>query len=88
MLRAIYRLFDPLEGGPSGRGWPFGRVIQVHEVSAALAHLPGVDMAADVSVQLFPADRVTRRRESAVQRLVLAPNALVFSYEHQVRVRQ
>lgn len=88
VLRAIYRLFDPLEGGPAGDGWPFGRSVQAHEVNAALARLPGVDMAAEVSVQLFPADPATRQREAPVQRLALAPNALVFSFEHQVRVRQ
>jgi hypothetical protein len=45
-------------------------------------------MAEEISVQLFPADPATGRRGSAVQRLPLPPTALVFSYEHQVRVRQ
>jgi len=88
VLRAIYRLFDPLEGGPEGTGWPFGRSVQAHEVNAALARIPGVDMAEEVSVQLFPADPTNGRRGSAVQRLPLPPTSLVFSYEHQVRVRQ
>jgi len=88
VLRAVYRLFDPLEGGPEGTGWPFGRSVQAHEVNAALARIPGVDMAEEVSVQLFPADPATGRRGSAVQRLPLPPTSLVFSYEHQVRVRQ
>ena len=57
-------------------------------MNAALARIPGVDMAEEISVQLFPADPATGRRGSAVQRLPLAPTALVFSYEHQVRVRQ
>ena len=88
VLAAVYRLFDPLEGGPEGTGWPLGRSVQAHEVNAALARIPGVDMAEEISVQLFPADPATGRRGSAVQRLPLAPTALVFSYEHQVRVRQ
>ncbi|HYN71302.1 MAG TPA: putative baseplate assembly protein [Nakamurella sp.] len=88
VLRAIYRLFDPLEGGPEGTGWPFGRSVQAHEVNAALARIPGVDMAEEVSVQLFPADPATGRRGAPVQRLPLPPTSLVFSYEHQVRVRQ
>jgi len=87
VLKALYRLFHPLEGGPDGTGWPFGRSVQSHEVHAALARLPGVDMAEEVSVQLFPADSDTGRRSSAVQRLDLPAHALVFSYEHQVRVR-
>ena len=88
VLSAVYRLFDPLVGGPEGNGWPLGRSVQAHEVNAALARIPGVDMAEELSVQLFPADPATGRRGSAVQRLPLAPTALVFSYEHQVRVRQ
>ena len=56
MLRALYRLFDPLNGGPDGTGWPFGRSVQSHEVHAALARIPGVDMAREVSVALFPAE--------------------------------
>jgi predicted phage baseplate assembly protein len=88
VLRALYRLFHPLEGGPDGTGWPFGRSVQSHEVHAALARLPGVDMAQEVSVQLFPAEAESGTREAAVQRMDLPETALVFSYEHQVRVRR
>jgi hypothetical protein len=45
-------------------------------------------MAEEISVSLFPADAETGRRSAAVQRLDLPPTALVFSYEHQVRVRR
>ncbi len=88
VLRTVYRLFDPLEGGPEGTGWPMGRSVQAHEVNAALATIPGVDMAEELSVQLFPADPATGKRGSAVTRLAIPATALVFSYEHQVRVRQ
>jgi predicted phage baseplate assembly protein len=88
VLAAVYRLFDPLLGGPEGTGWPLGRSVQAHEVNAALARIPGVDMAEEISVQLFPADPATGHRGPAAQRLPLSPTALVFSYEHQVRVRQ
>jgi len=87
VLRALYGLLDPLTGGPDGTGWPFGRSVQSHEVHAALSRIPGVDMAQEVSVTLFPADADSGRRESPVQRLDLPPTGLVFSYEHQVRVR-
>jgi predicted phage baseplate assembly protein len=87
VLAAIYTLFHPLDGGPDGAGWPFGRSVQSHEVAAVLARLPGVDMSHELSVQLFPADAVTRRRGAPVERLDLGPMELVFSYEHQVRVR-
>ena len=86
VLRALYGLLDPLTGGPDGTGWPFGRSVQAHEVHAALARIPGVDMAQEVSVTLFPADADTGQRSQPVQRLDLPPAGLVFSYEHQVRV--
>ena len=87
VLRAMYLLIDPLHGGPDGTGWPFGRSVQSHEVHAALARIPGVDMAQEVTVTLFPADPVAGTREPPVERLDLPRNGLVFSYEHQVRVR-
>ena len=88
VLRALYALFHPLTGGPDGTGWPFGRSVQSHEVHAALARIPGVDMAQEISVELFPADATTGQRSAPVQRLDLPATALVFSYEHQVRVRR
>lgn len=88
VLRALYRLYHPLVGGPDGTGWPFGRSAQAHEVHAALARIPGVDMAREVSVALFPAEPVTGRRGTATQRIDLDPTELVYSFEHQVRVRR
>lgn len=87
VLRALYRHFHPLHGGPNGTGWPFGRHAQAHEVHAALAGVPGVDMSEEITVSLFPAEPGTGRREKAVQRVDLGPTSLVYSYEHQVRVR-
>ncbi len=89
VLAAVNEMLHPLRGGPDGTGWPFGRSVQSHEVAAALARLPGVDMSRDLSVQLFPADAggVPGRRGEPVARLDLAPTELVFSYEHQVRVQ-
>jgi predicted phage baseplate assembly protein len=87
VLRALYRLYHPLVGGPDGTGWPFGRSVQSHEVHAALARIPGVDMSREVRVAMFPAEADTGRRTSEpVQRLDLPPTGLIYSYEHQVRV--
>ncbi len=88
VLRALYRLYDPLSGGPDGTGWPFGRSVQSHEVHAALARIPGVDMSREVRVSLFPAEADTGRRGETVQRLDLPDIGLVYSYEHQVRVNR
>ncbi|MGB3256773.1 MAG: putative baseplate assembly protein [Ornithinimicrobium sp.] len=87
VLRALYRHFHPLIGGPHGNGWPFGRAVQAHEVNAALAGVQGVDMSQEVSVALFPAEADTGRRQAAVASVEIPATALIYSYEHQVRVR-
>jgi predicted phage baseplate assembly protein len=83
-LAALYRFYSPVAGGPDGDGWPFGRPIQFGEVFAVLQQLKGVDLVDDV--RLFPADPVTGVRGEAAQRIDVATNSLVFSYDHQVRV--
>ena len=44
----------------------------------------GLELVEDV--RLFGADPITGQRGQAVPRLDLDPNALVFSYEHQLLV--
>ncbi|MEQ8439309.1 MAG: putative baseplate assembly protein [Ilumatobacter fluminis] len=83
-LRALYDYLHPTHGGPDGDGWPFGRPVHVGEVYAVLQRLPGTDIIEDA--RLFAADPVTGERGESVQRLVLDPHSLVFSYEHQVQV--
>jgi predicted phage baseplate assembly protein len=86
VLRALYRLYHPLVGGPERTGWPVGRTVATHEVHATLAAIPGVDMTREVRVQLFPADPATRQRSAATDRIDLPPTGLVYSFDHQVRV--
>ena len=52
----------PADGGPDGTGWPFGRSVQSHEVHAALARIPGVDMAQEVNGDPVPGRRRHRAR--------------------------
>ncbi|TMG11785.1 MAG: putative baseplate assembly protein [Chloroflexi bacterium] len=83
-LDALYHYFHPVSGGPDRTGWPFGRPVHVGEVYSVLQGLRGTELVEDA--RLFGADPVTGQRGQAVQRLVIEPNALVFSYEHQVLV--
>ena len=83
-LEALYRYFHPVTGGPDRAGWPFGRPVHVGEVYSVLQGLRGTELVEDA--RLFGADPVTGQRGQAVQRLVIEPHALVFSYEHQVMV--
>ncbi|GHH79027.1 putative baseplate assembly protein [Streptomyces sulfonofaciens] len=83
-LAALYRHLNPLVGGAAGGGWEFGRPVQYGEVFAVLQRVPGAGLVEEV--RLFPADPITGRRGGPVERVAVAPNALVFSYRHQVAV--
>lgn len=83
-LVALYRYFNPLSGGPDGAGWPFGRPVHAGEVFGVLQAVPGTELVEDVL--LFAADPITGERSDPVQRIEVDPNALVFSFDHQVRV--
>jgi predicted phage baseplate assembly protein len=83
-LEALFQYFHPITGGPDHNGWPFGRPVHVGEVYSVLQGLRGTELVEDA--RLFGADPVTGQRGQAVQRLVIEPNALVYSYEHQVLV--
>jgi predicted phage baseplate assembly protein len=85
-LAALFGYYDPLVGGPDGKGWPFGRPVQSGEVFAVLQQVRGIDFVEDV--RLYGADPRTGDRGPAVPRLDLPPHALVFSYDHQVRVTE
>jgi predicted phage baseplate assembly protein len=83
-LEALYGYVDPIFGGPLGTGWPFGRTIQSGELFAVLQRVPGVAMVDEV--RLHAADPITGQRGDAVDRIDMAESALVFSYDHRVKV--
>ncbi|MFF7967799.1 putative baseplate assembly protein [Streptomyces sp. NPDC007903] len=83
-LAALYDHLDPLHGGPDGTGWPFGRPVQYGEVFGVLQRAVGDVLVEDI--RLFPADPVTGRRGTPVDRVDLGAGALVFPYQHQVVV--
>lgn len=47
---ALARFLDPLDGGPEGSGWPFGRTVYRTEVMALLADVPGVARVTSLSL--------------------------------------
>lgn len=83
-LAALYGYLDPLSGGPDATGWPFGRPVQAADVFAVLQAVPGVELVVDV--RLFGADPRTGERGPAVPRLEVDRLAVVFSYQHRIRV--
>ena len=81
----LHRYFNPLVGGPDGKGWPWGRPIQSGEAYAVLQEIRGVDFVEEIRrLRRQPGDR--RARAGRRPRLELAPSAIAFSYEHQIRV--
>jgi predicted phage baseplate assembly protein len=84
-IDALYGYLHPISGGPDAAGWPFGRAVSMGEIHALLQRLRGTDQVEDV--RLFAANPITGEHGPGSQRVGLAPNALVFSYEHQVQVR-
>ncbi|WP_042403378.1 putative baseplate assembly protein [Streptacidiphilus carbonis] len=81
---ALYRHLDPLTGGSHGTGWPFGRPVQSGEIFAVLQRVPGVELVDQVL--LHPADPLTGKRGEPTDRINLDAPALVFSFDHRVRV--
>ncbi|NUS14745.1 MAG: putative baseplate assembly protein [Streptomyces sp.] len=83
-LAALYRYLNPLNGGPDGAGWPFGRPVQYGEVFGVLQRATGDAVVEEL--RLFPADPITGRRGAPSDRIDVTPDALVFSHQHQVAV--
>ncbi|MFI6640560.1 putative baseplate assembly protein [Streptomyces sp. NPDC050504] len=83
-LDVLYSYLDPLTGGALGEGWPFGRPLRAGEIFAALQRVPGVELVDEVL--LHPADPLTGRRGDSTDRIELNPSALLFPFDHRVRV--
>jgi predicted phage baseplate assembly protein len=84
-LAALYEYLHPLRGGPAGDGWPFGRPVRTGDLFALLQAVPGVRSVEDL--RLYGADPLgVDVRGPSTSSLDVAPDALVFSTEHLVRV--
>jgi hypothetical protein len=88
-IAALEKFFDPLEGGPDGFGWPFGRDIYVSEVYRILALQPWVlsvtrtvDRSTQESLDELVVDsadnwRLVRNRLGELEAIDLQPDELV-----------
>jgi hypothetical protein len=84
-IAALEKFLDPLEGGPDGSGWPFGRAVYVSEVYQVLTRIPGVqsvspgvDPATGRSFDELVADagRLIRNRAGELEAIRLQPDEL------------
>jgi predicted phage baseplate assembly protein len=82
----IREYLDPLLGGPEGTGWPFGRDLYLSEMQSVVQSISGVEYAQDVT--LYQVDIQTGQSRAAGQKITLAEDVLLLSYEHVVSVTQ
>ena len=83
-LAALYRYFDPIRGGSSGDGWPFGGPCSPARCTRCCSRCPAPNSSTRCCCS-----RPTRRPASAASPRSgsrSTRNALVFSFEHRVRV--
>ena len=76
---ALTTFLDPLIGGPSGLGWPFGRDVYRSEILAVVDGVPGVDHVASLEMS-------GNGRPAACSNLCVAPTWLVASGVHAIHV--
>ncbi len=81
----LARYVDPLEGGPEGIGWPFGRDLYLSEVLTIIQSVAGVEFVQDAT--LYQVDLRTGQARAAGQKISLAQDALLLSYDHRITVK-
>ena len=76
---ALTAFLDPLQGGPAGRGWPFGRDVYRSEVFEVIDDVPGVDSVLDLEL-------VVGAGAGQCGNVCVGPTALVRSGQHAIAV--
>jgi len=79
VAEALDRFFDPLQGGPEGAGWPFGRDVYRSEVLEVIDGVPGVD-------HVLSLDLIGGGCEPQCGNLCLPPAWLVAAAPHIIEV--
>jgi hypothetical protein len=79
VVAALDSLFDPLRGGPTGRGWPFGRDVYRAEVMQAIDAVPGVDHV--LALELLGGED-----QSGCGNLCVPPTWLVAPGRHEISI--
>jgi hypothetical protein len=75
--KALEDFFHPLTGGEDGRGWTFGRDVQISEVFAVLQRVDGVDYVASAELVGAPVGATS---------LAIGENDLVASGSHDIEM--
>ena len=81
----LSKYVDPLTGGPEGTGWPFGRDLYLSEVLTIIQSVAGVEYVQDAT--LYQVDLRSGQARAAGQKVSLAQDALLLSYDHRITVK-
>ncbi|MBH1934411.1 baseplate J/gp47 family protein [Streptomyces sp. AV19] len=84
--RALYHWFNPVDGGPDGKGWPLGRPVYAGEAYRVLERVQGI--ARVDSVVLHGSDMRTREPVGTALRIDCGGEQTVYSVEHRVTVAE
>jgi hypothetical protein len=79
IIGALDRFLDPLQGGPDGLGWPFGRDVYRAEILQVIDNVPSVDFVARLALSGDGA-------VAAGGNLCVAPTWLVTPGAHRIQV--
>lgn len=86
VLEQLYRMLNPIVGGPDSKGWPWDVSLTTASLTAAVAEVAGV--AAVDDLVMFAVDlRNGQRIGDAKEALRLDQRSLFLSFNHQVVVR-
>jgi len=77
---ALNAFLDPLQGGPDGGGWPFGRAVFPAEIYQVVDGVPGVDYLTGLAV------KADGGQASPSGVIVIPRHALVYAGQHQIRL--
>ncbi|WP_127533972.1 putative baseplate assembly protein [Paenibacillus kobensis] len=80
----LSRYLHPLEGGPHGTGWPFGRTVYLSELYALIDKVDGVDSVQ--RLQLFNTEGGGRIDDQG--NFTMDNHALVYSDGHRIEIEQ
>lgn len=82
--RAMMTFLDPLDGGPAGNGWPFGRLPCLADVYTHLESVDGVDHVVDLIVRVTDADGIVHEIGDGDAVPLAPPDLLVSSGNHTI----
>ncbi|MDD5435636.1 MAG: hypothetical protein PH343_09440, partial [Nitrospira sp.] len=80
--KELYRYINPLCGGNTGDGWPFGRSLNSSEIHGCLQKIDNIDYIEDV--KLFQIDAETGERLEAASKINISPDAVICSRKHDL----